>query len=99
MVGGIAFHIDKKETSLITVETLRDVLNDDRIRSSFQLCPTANYPGLAISSGGDDNWYLGYIDLFDGTLVFNGELGARDGKNPFHEDDVPQYSNDWIGPR
>jgi hypothetical protein len=106
LLAPLPFHRDKQLFCRIDKARLLEALNDHRLPESFLIEPTANYPGLAISTDDDEVWYLGYIDLFTGEIVLNPERGMHDGKNPH---DVAQdedgavffaiYSDDWTGPK
>lgn len=71
----------------ITVQQLRDALDDPRLPESFFVEGVHGYPALAIRTDETDKedpdgfWYIGYIDLFDGTYHPR-KRGACDGINP-----------------
>lgn len=77
--------------SRISVQQLRDALNDPRLPKSFLIEGVHDYPALAIRTDETDRedpdglWYIGYIDLFDGTYHPR-ERGEQDGVNPSRAD-------------
>jgi PAS domain-containing protein len=72
----------------ISNQQLAAALDDPRLPESFSIEQVHDYPALAIRTDETDGfWYVGYIDLFDGTYHLR-ERGERDGVNPANVDVV-----------
>ena len=71
----------------ISVAQLLDALSDPRLPKSFLVEPVHGYPAIALRTDETDQedpegfWYIGYIDLVDGTYHPR-PRGANDGINP-----------------
>jgi hypothetical protein len=70
----------------MSIADVRHVLADPRLPESFSICAVHDYPALAVITDDEACWYIGYIDLFDGRYHPR-EGGARDGMNPFWDED------------